>query len=91
MEHSDDEYSDTVKSSLEIAVKIPQNAQAKINMQQIMGSDGEIEIDQDFDDENVEVIQPLFRLVAGNTFDKDVAKNILMSDLPSSRSKWSDN
>jgi hypothetical protein len=56
MEHSDDEYSDTVKSSLEIAVKIPQNAQAKINMQQIMGSDGEIEIDQDFDDENVEVI-----------------------------------
>lgn len=56
MEHSDDEYSDTVKSSLEIAVKIPQNAQTKINMQQIMGSDGEIEIDQDFDDENVEVI-----------------------------------
>ena len=57
-----------------------------------MGSDGEIEIDQDFDDENVEVIYPqVFRLVAGNTFDKDGAKNILMSDLPSSRSKWSDN
>jgi len=57
-----------------------------------MGTDGEIEIDQDFDDENVQIIYPqVFQMVAGNTLGKNSAKNILMSDLPSSRSKWSDN
>lgn len=30
-------------------------------------------------------------MVAGNTLGKNSVKNILMSDLPSSRSRWSDN
>ena len=53
--HSDDEYSGSNQDSVNEAIRIPPDFS---NLQQRMGTDGEIEIDQDFDDENVEIIHP---------------------------------
>lgn len=55
-------------------------------MNQIMGTDGEIEIDQDFDDENIDIINPQVFVMRATNGAGDYGKKVMMSDLPSSRS-----